>query len=212
MLILDRLKALLPAQWFQDATPVLDTVLSGVGKGLSDVYDLTVYAKLQTRISTATDLFLDLIAFDFFGGTLPRRTGESDPAFRTRIQTQLLLERGTRKGLRIALETLTGRTPMIFEPRNTADAGGYNRRSFYNGGSRFGAILPFQVFVIAYRPVAQLGGKFSAFNTAPAAFNSKKASYGNLAQSTAAVTDQDILNLIDAVKPVGTIVWVQIQS
>ena len=46
------------------------------------VYGLTAYARLQTRIATATDGFLDLISFDFFGRRCPGKPQESDAAFR----------------------------------------------------------------------------------------------------------------------------------
>src|SRR3978361_501866 len=91
--ILSRLKTLLPGGWFRDATPVLDGFLSGIAWALAQVYALAAYARLQTRILTATDGFLDLISFDFFGNTLPRRALESDAAFRTRIVAELFLEK-----------------------------------------------------------------------------------------------------------------------
>ena len=83
--ILGRIKALLPFRWFPDITPVLDALLSGVAWALSFIYSLIQYAKLQTRIATASDGFLDLIAFDFFGTSLLRRQQETDVSFRGRI-------------------------------------------------------------------------------------------------------------------------------
>src|SRR5437762_266459 len=102
--IVTRLKAVLPNGWFRGDTPILDGVLNGIAWALAQVYSLTDYARLQTRIATATDGFLDLISFDLFGGAFPRKPQESDPGFRTRIQAELLLERGTRHGLIRALE------------------------------------------------------------------------------------------------------------
>src|SRR4051812_22302106 len=88
-----RLKALLPKAWFQHATPNLDAALNGIAWALSAASSLAAYARLQARISRATDGFLALISSDFLGATLPRRSGESAAAFRTRIRAELLLER-----------------------------------------------------------------------------------------------------------------------
>jgi hypothetical protein len=208
-----RIKSLLPTGWFRDETPVLDAVLGGIGSSLSDAYGLSAYARLQTRIASATDAFLDLISFDFFGGLLPRRSGESDAAFRTRIQAQLLLERGTRKGLVHALELLTGRTPIVFEPARIADTGHYNGGAYYGYSGQYGSVnLPFQTFVIAYRPAAQITTSLSGYNNPEVAYGRPDTTYTNLSLVAAVVTDQDILDLIDAVKPVGSIVWVRIES
>ena len=64
-----RLKALLPRGWFAETAPVLTGTLAGLSAALAQVYGLISYARLQTRIVTATDAFLDLISFDFFGAT-----------------------------------------------------------------------------------------------------------------------------------------------
>src|SRR3984957_19084211 len=91
--MLARIKALLPNGWFRGLTPVLDALLSGYAWSLSFIYQLIQYAQLQTRIATATDGFLDLISFDFFGGSLPRKSQEYDAPFRSRILAQLFLEK-----------------------------------------------------------------------------------------------------------------------
>src|SRR5580698_332655 len=114
--VVRRIKAVLPNGWFQGDTPILDGVMNGIGWALAQAYSLISYARLQTRIATATDGFLDLISFDFFGSMYPRNPQESDSAFRSRIQAELFLERGTRHGLIRALQILTGRTPIVFEP------------------------------------------------------------------------------------------------
>ena len=206
--IVARTKALLPANWFKDSTPVLDGTLNGVSAALAQAYGMAAYARLQTRIATATDGFLELIAFDFFGNLLPRKSGEADSAYRLRIQAQLMLERGTRKGMVAALTMLTGRAPIIFEPSRPQDTKAYNSTAFYNYAGNYGATLSFQTFVIAYRPYVQSYGYLSAYNKSYYG----KASYTNYSLIAGAVNDQDILNTIDAVKPAGTIVWVNIQN
>ena len=75
--IFSRLKSSLPLGWFPDASPILDAVLQGAAAVLTMIYQVIVYVQLQTRIHTATDGWLDLVAVDFFGTSLPRKAGES---------------------------------------------------------------------------------------------------------------------------------------
>lgn len=213
--ILSRIKALLPNGWFRDETPVLDAILGGIASAFAAVFDLTTYARLQTRIATATDGFLDLIAYDFLGTTLPRRAGESNDAYRARIQAELLLERGTRNGMIRALQILTGRTPIIFEPSRPADTGGLNTNSMgLNVAGGLGSLaLPYQVFITAYRPVGQgipnvagLGFPQGALNTG------SQTELASLDMIAGTVTDSDIYATVDSVIEAGTIAWVKIQS
>ena len=74
--MLARLRAVLPTRWFPDSAPVLDGLLSGLASGWSWAYQQLQYVKAQTRIATATDVWLDIIAHDFFGNRLVRRTGQ----------------------------------------------------------------------------------------------------------------------------------------
>jgi hypothetical protein len=210
-----RLKALLPNGWFGDSTPVLDAVLNGIGSALALIYGLISYAALQTRISTATDGFLDLISFDFFGSALPRRQAEMDTPFRARILTALLLERATRAGLIKTLVSLTGRAPKIFEPALPSDTGSYNTNSLgYNVAGGYGSLaLPYQVFVIAYRPsgsgipfIAGYGNPEGAYNTA------SQTKYASLGEIVGNVTDADIFNAIDSVMPAGTTAWTRLSN
>jgi hypothetical protein len=210
-----RLKALLPGGWFRADTPVLDAVLAGVSAALASAYALCSYARLQTRISTATDGFLDLIGYDYFGGKLPRRPQESDGDYRARILAALLAEKGTRRGLIRTLEALTGRTPKVFEPERPADTGGYRVGGVgYGVGGAYGALdSPYQAFVIAYRPAGQgiplLGGYGS---TVGGYHTPSQLAYASLSQVQGAVTDKDIFAAVDAVMPAGTLAWTQIQS
>lgn len=213
--LLARIKALLPNGWFRDATPVLDAVLSGLAYAFASVYSLTQYARLQTRIATATDAFLDLLSFDFFGSTLPRRSGESDDAFRARIQAELLLERATRKGLIRALELLTGRTPKVFEPSRPADTGGYNTNSLgYCVAGGYGSLaLPAQAFVVAYRPLGQGVPNVAGYGNPQGAYNTgSQIEYASPDMIAGTVTDADIYATISSVAPAGTLIWTRIES
>ena len=132
--MLARLRTVLPTRWFPDSAPVLDGLLSGLASGWSWAYQQLQYVKAQTRIATATDIWLDIIANDFFGSRLARRTGQSDEAFRSRIQRELFRERGTRGAIIAVLQDLTGRAPLVFEPARSTDTGGYASLTGAGGG------------------------------------------------------------------------------
>src|ERR1017187_3865634 len=112
--IVSRLKSYLP-NWFGSNTPILNAILSGAASAWSPFYQLYAYAKLQTRIKTSTDDFLDLEAQDFLGNSFPRRDGESDESYRNRLLANIFPYPPTRDGMIKALENLTGRTPLVFE-------------------------------------------------------------------------------------------------
>nr|DAL36425.1 MAG TPA_asm: Protein of unknown function (DUF2612) [Caudoviricetes sp.] len=149
-----RLKSVLPVQWFNDSNPILDAVLNGLASALSWVFQLYAYAVLQTRILTATDGWLDIIANDFFGERIKRQAGQTDEDFLNIIRINLFRERGTRQAIIKVLEDLTGHTPRIIEPARPQDCGGYNMPCMgYGVAGAYGSLsMPYQAFVIAYRP------------------------------------------------------------
>ncbi|SOY56868.1 hypothetical protein [Cupriavidus taiwanensis] len=209
-----RLRGYLPP-WFGDEadTPIINGLLNGLAYAGAYVYGLLSYARLQTRIKTATDGWLDMIAADFFGDTLLRAANQSDDSFRARIILNLFRERATRLGLIRVLEDLTGRTPIVIEPTRPADTGAYGvPTSGYGYAGAYGSLsMPFQAFVIAFRPagtgipnVAGYGISTGAYNTA------SQAEYASLSMIQGGVTDADIYAAIDSVKPVATIVWTSI--
>jgi hypothetical protein len=213
--MLARIKSLLPRGWFVGDTPVLDALLSGFAWSLSLIYSLIQYARLQTRIGTATDGFLDLIAFDFFGITLPRRLQEQDDPFRARILATLLREKVTRNGMIAALVNLTGIAPIIFEPGRPADTGAYGvSTSGYGMAGGYGSLqLTAQAFIKAFRPagsgipfVAGYGASSGGYGTP------SRAAWSSLSQIQGFVTDTDIFSTIAKTKAEGTTMWVQLQS
>ena len=210
--MIDRLKQALPAGWFEGNTPVLDAVLAGLASAWAHVYALHAYMKLQTRIKTATDGWLDLIAGDFFGDTYQRR-GRNDDTYRRGIIANLFRERGTREGLRGALSDLTGMEPIIFEPQRLTDGMALGATSFLGAVPlcTVGA-LPFQCFVTVNRSpgsgiqvVSGLGS--NTFGLGQSGVDALI----SMDQVQQAVTDQDIYETINRVKPAGTIVWTRIQ-
>jgi hypothetical protein len=215
--ILARLRAVLPARWFPDSSPILDGLLSGFAAGWSFAYQQLQYVRAQTRIGTASGIWLDIIAQDYFGSRLVRHAGQDDSAYRSAIQRELFRERGTRNALVSVLQDLTGRTPFIFEPARTTDTGGYTSSAGGGGGIAYGnaggwgsLTLPFQCFITAYRPrgggIAMIGGWCSAAG----AYGQGAIQYASLAMVQAQVTDADIYNAVAGVLPVATIGWTRI--
>lgn len=124
--ITNRQYSVLPP-WFPDlaAAPVLKALLDGASGVSAFIYAYLSYAALQTRIKTATDAWLDLIAWDFFGGKFVRRNGETDTSWSPRIVAEILRPRQTREAIARVMQDLTGRTPRIIELFNPGDCGGY---------------------------------------------------------------------------------------
>lgn len=217
--ILTRLRGYLPKGWFPDTAPILEGVLSGIAAVLAVTYALYVYAKAQTRILTATDAWLDLISYDFFGDELPRKTGETDPAFLARIRANLFQERATRKAYTTVLKTLTGYEPVVFEPANPYDTGGMSAPTSagYCGVARMGSIaMPYKVMLTVYRPTQQGQSLGMAFANAPqiSAMNTPLAtSYtGSLSDYTSAASDADIYAAVNATRAQGITVGVAITN
>lgn len=127
--IVARLKTEIPNGWLGGDTPFQDGVLSGIADGDANIYALAQYAKLQTRIQTATGGWLDLIALDFYGTTLPRGAGENDSSYRTRIRAGLFAKANTRAAIAAALLALTGSEPTIIEPWNPNDTNVWGGRA-----------------------------------------------------------------------------------
>lgn len=208
-----RLKSVLPVQWFNDSNPILDAVLNGLASALSWVYQLYAYAVLQTRILTATDGWLDIIANDFFGERIKRQSGQTDDEFLNVIRINLFRERGTRQAIIKVLEDLTGHTPKIIEPARPQDCGGYNMPSIgYGVAGAYGSLsMPYQAFVIAYRPtgagIPYVGGYTSTVSGYSTPSRGKYASYTELT----GVTDSQIYAAVASVKMEGTTVWVRIE-
>jgi hypothetical protein len=214
-----RLRTVLPRCWFADETPVLDSVLSGLADAWAWIYSLLQYVKLQCRIGNATDIWLDIIAFDFFGGGLCRRSEESDDAYRVRIKAEIFRERGTRNAVIIALTELTGRQPAVFEPARATDTGGYGSAGGSGGGVGYGTgggwgsqELPFQCFITAYRPAGGGVSDVAGWGASAGGYCVGAVEYATLNMVQAQVTDADIYQVVSSVMPAATIGWTQITN
>lgn len=201
-----RLRRMLPAGWWADETPVLDSVLLGLGSALSAVHDLVRYARQQTRLATAVAPWLDLAARDFLGERFHRRQQETDDAFRTRLITAMQRPRATRDAVRQAVLQATGKEAWLFEPRRPADTGAWSNGSLgYGLGGGWGCLLrPSQMFVVAERPrgtgCALLAGYGSGGIVA----------YASQGQIGAQVSDADLYAAVADAMPSGAIAWTRL--
>lgn len=211
-----RIETLLPP-WFGDAeTPTVDGIIAAFANAGSTLYSQYAYTKLQTRIKTATDVNLDLIAQDYFGPTgLLRRTNESDAQYRNRILINLIRIRGTRPAIVSVLVDLTGRTPWIFEPARPADTGGYNIGGMgYGVAGGWGSIeTPYQALCVAYRPLTAGVPYVGGYGSSVGAYSTpSQLEWANITLLETAVPDEMIYSAIDSVKSAGTVIWTKIQS
>jgi hypothetical protein len=210
-----RLRQLLPNGWFADDAPVLNAVLNGLAYCLALIYSLVAYAKLQTRIATATDGFLDLVSFDYFGAFLMRRLNEMDTAFRVRIFQNLLRQKATRAGIIKLLTDLTGQTPIVFEPWRPLDCGALNENiSGLNICGGLGSLaIPYQAFITAYNPIG-FGIPFIAGLNSPQGGlnNGSQTELANPSLISGLVTDADLYAAVADAKVEGTLAWMQITS
>ena len=188
--IFARLKGALPLRWFgltSDSVPMIDSVLWGIASLLAFAYSLYAYAKLQTRILTATDTWLDLIAADYFGGALVRGAGQTDASFRAAILANMFRAKATRAAIADILTQLTGVAPTIVETWRPADTGAYGSLTTpafgpmgYGSAGAYGNVtLSCQLFI----------------TTAP---------------GLSGITNADLYAAVDATKAAGIEAWVRI--
>jgi hypothetical protein len=215
--IFSRLKAALPLRWFgstSDSMPVVDSILAGVSTALSFIYSLYAYAKLQTRLKTATDGYLDVAAYDFFGTNIVRTYGQTDDAFRNVILANLFRARGTRQSVIDVLTQLTGHAPAIFETARPADTGAYDVGGVaYDLAGGWGDILVAQAFVTAYRPLGAGIPLIAGYDVPTGAYDTgSQAEYISSDMYAGSAPDSAIYEAINSVRPVGVRLWVNIAN
>ena len=206
-----RIRSLIPVQWFADDAPNLQALLKGLGRAWSGLFKLLNRVKEQARINTASGVFLDLASKDYLGTSLPRRTGEVDELYRARILASVLQPRATRQALVSALSLLTGKAPVIFEPFNTSDTGGYNVNLGYNILGGYGCLtLPFQFFVTAYNPLSISAIDDGGYGCGPGGYNTSPMFYASLNEFSGFISDSDIYAGITSVVPTASVAWTKI--
>ena len=210
--MLARIKALVPP-WFANSTPLLDAVITAFASAWAFVYGFIAYAKTQTRILTASGIWLDAVAQDFFGTALLRGTNQPDTGLRARILINLFRERATRRGLVSVLTQLTGNVPTVLEPTSPADTGVYGGPGLaYGGVGSYGSMsIPFQAFVIAYRPFGVGIPGVPGYSTPNWGYG-LGGEYASIADISGSATDADIYAAIESVRPAATIIWTRITN
>ena len=213
--IATRINSVMP-HWFANATnPIYDGIRYGMASGFAFIYSLYQYAILQTRIKTATDGWLDMIAADFFGSAIIRASNQTDTSFRNKILVNLFQAKATRSAINKVLFNLTGRYPKFVEPQQPIDTGAYGvSTSGYGAAGAYGSVLmPFQALIQAYRPLGSGIPSVAGYGSPSGGYGqASQAEYATIAQVTSQVSDADIYNAIESVRPAGTITWVQISS
>jgi hypothetical protein len=209
-----RLRVVLPTRWFSDGAPVLGALLAGLGAAWSALYDLLTTIRQQTRIATASGVFLDIASVDYFGPRLPRGAMESDAAYSARIRQTLIAPRATRAAMIGATMALTGRAVQIFEPRNATDTGGYGANTLgYGVCGGFGSLtLPYQFFVTVSRPNAAPFSGAGGYSVGPGGWNAEPLMYVDAAEIPGVVTDADIFATIAGVLPTNAVAWTRIAN
>lgn len=213
--IFGRLRKWLPA-WFigrsvDDVNPILDAILTGYAWGFALFHAMYEYAKLQTRIATATDGWLDLIASDFFGTRLPRN-GLPDETFRIRIIASIFREQVTRKAIRDILFQLTGREPRIIEPTLPGDCGGYGVACGYGVAGGYGSLLhPYQAWVTAYRKTDNTNGNLNGWSQYAGGYGVGSIAWVD-STSLHGLRDADLYAAVDTVKAYGTKIWMNVSN
>ena len=187
-------------------------MLTGLGTTWAWTYDRLKYAQSQTRIATASEEWLDLIAQDYLGNTLRRRMGESDASYRSRILLEILRVRDTRPALTSILTDLTGTPPFIFEPRNPMDTGGYNvaQSLAYGVAGGYGNLnLPYQLFLLVDLPIVSpvSVGNIAGYGVPIGAYGTGALEYISAEIIAATLSDVDVYEAINDVMAAGTIAW-----
>ena len=216
-----RISAMLPKRWFGDSTPNLNAILASLATPWAWLSGSLEYVALQTRVSTATDDWLDLISYDYFGDRLKRNLNEPDNNFRSRIQVALLGDAVTRSAIFGRLQELLDTPPIIFEPSFPRDTGAYTSSSeeslYSSSGLAYGTVggwgsltLPFQAFITVNRAPVSSRGTLTGYSTSNGGYGTGSSSYTDLADLPGRVTDQDIQAAIVDHLPVNTTAWLRI--
>lgn len=206
--MVQRMRRVLPVEWFSDDAPILTGLLSGLGAVWASIYALIGGVGLMTRLATVNGPFLDLAALDYRATTLQRRAGESDTAFRGRL-LPIFVDKATRAAVIARLKALTGHTPTVFEPSRPADIGGYGVAMGYGAAGAYGSLsLPYQCFIQVDRPVGAGIPYVSGWGSSVGGWGVGSIEWGSLSQEAPHVSDADIYAAVADTIAAGTIAWV----
>src|SRR5215469_835234 len=202
--MLARLVSQITKGWTAIKAPNRDIVLGGIADSLAWAYQLLKYVTAQTRLLTSTDFMLDLFGYDSLGMRITRRRFQPDPSFRATIQKEIFRERNTRRGILQAVLDLTGPPVSIFEPANVQDSGGFGIMFGFNAVGGWGSSsLPHTFFISCPNPSGTGVPYESGFNNSWGGFGGGLFAFANVTAVNGLVTELDILNAIDGVRPAG---------
>ena len=219
--ILVRLKSVLPKGWFSDQSPNLTAVLSCLAVPLAWLYSQLSFVRSQTRVGSATGVWLDLAAQDYLGRRCYRKPGETDAVYRLRIKNAILAGAVTRSALISNISALTGAVPAVFEPGNCQDTGSYGvvgAASFVQScGLAYGLVggwgslqLPYQIFLTVTRRLANGEGGLSGYTTGASGYGVGTAAYLDLLEMPGYATDEDIQARVSSSLPINAVAWLRI--
>lgn len=212
--LVERVRQLLPRRWFQWGAPFRDALLGGLADGAAQNYSLLTYARKQSRISTASGIFLDLIGWDFFGGRFTRRFGETDLSWQPRILKEILRQRQTRAAITTVLTDLTGISPLIYEAWNAGDAGCYDIGTFaFDAGLGWGSLdYNNQIFITAFRAPKQGIPLVSGWDMTGGGWDVGLFGVIDTSLITGQITDAEIYANIQQTIAAGTTAWVSLSN
>ena len=119
---------LLPNGWFSETATVsggnLYNLMNGLTTGLEliDAQNQTIYSSLRPQ--SCIGVRLDSWVQDYYGITLPRFPGESDPAYYTRVQANLAARKGTVQGITAVAQAYG--SVIVTEPWQVIQSGAYD--------------------------------------------------------------------------------------
>lgn len=209
--LLARLQRLVPP-WFADDAPVWRAFLSGAAGALSGVYGLISFAKLQTRLATATGGWLDLAAADVAGTGLPRFADERDAPYGLRIRKEPTRDRNTVAAIKAAVFDITGIEPDVYEGFDLFTNGALDAPTMaLSAAGRWGSTtLPLCVFVAVTMHnnygIPNRGG-FDDTVGGLGAGNFSLADKAEIVGSGA--TELDVINAIERVRAAGVNIYVR---
>jgi hypothetical protein len=214
-----------PGQWTSDQAKnqggVLYSLFKAFGNPYNDLNQDIVYGQDAARIATAEGPALDAVAADFYAPVLGfpqdiQRSSPSEPdsVLRQRIQASLFVEQATKRAMFNLIEQLTDAVPRIIEPWNTGDTGAIDSVSYLdidtpsnparvgNSGYRYTgfveSVLP---------PFTNAGPNIPIYCLDSGACLDTATGYLFASEDTWYLGAQELDQLINKIKPVGTVVY-----